>query len=137
MRCPRPILGVPRRAAPIEKALLAYDGSPRSEEALYLAATLAETWGIDLVVVTVEKSKIKAADLLSRAGDYLSNHGIEAVEIHLSGNPGKRILAAAEIHECDAILLGGYGARPVVEMVLGSTADRVLRECKRAVFICQ
>ena len=137
LHSPRPILGVPRRAAPIEKALLAYNGSSKSQEALYLGATLAQSWKIRLVVVTVVRSQPRAEELLDRARDYLTRQKIEAAYIHLIGEPAERILAAAEIYDCDTIILGGYGAQPVVEMVLGSTADRVLQDCRRAVFICQ
>ena len=137
LRCPRPILGIPHQAVPFEKALLAYDGSPKSEEALFLAATLAETWEIKLVVVTVGSSETRSARLLDHVRAYLDSHGITADYIHLSGDPSERILAAADIHNCDTVILGGYGARPVVEMVLGSTADRVLQAGNKAVLICQ
>jgi nucleotide-binding universal stress UspA family protein len=137
LRCPRPILGIPHQAVPFEKALLAYDGSPKSEEALFLAATLAETWGVELVVVTVGGSETRSARHLDHGRDYLDSHSITADYIHLSGDPAERILAAADIHNCDTVILGGYGARPVIEMVLGSTADRVLQAGNKAVFICQ
>ena len=47
-RSPRPILVVPEEAnSAMDRALLAYDGSPKADEALYLATYMARNWGVD------------------------------------------------------------------------------------------
>jgi len=33
--------------------------------------------------------------------------------------------------------MGGYGASPVVEVVLGSVVDQVLRESHKAMLVCR
>ncbi|MFQ5610956.1 MAG: universal stress protein [Anaerolineae bacterium] len=40
-RCPRPVLAVPGGWSPLDRALLAYDGSPKANEALFVAAYLS------------------------------------------------------------------------------------------------
>jgi hypothetical protein len=40
-RCPQPVLAVPGDVSPLVHGLIAYDGSPRAEEALNIAAYLA------------------------------------------------------------------------------------------------
>ncbi len=40
-RCPRPVLTVPEYARPLRSAVLAYDGSAKADEALFIAAYLA------------------------------------------------------------------------------------------------
>jgi nucleotide-binding universal stress UspA family protein len=47
------------------------------------------------------------------------------------------ILTAAQDHDCDLILMGGYGHSPVVEVVLGSAVDEVLRSSRQPVLICR
>jgi hypothetical protein len=51
LRCPRPVLAVPQNVTPLSHALLAYDGSPKAQEALFVAAYLAGRWKISLVVL--------------------------------------------------------------------------------------
>ena len=51
--CTRPILTVPQIASEFRHALLAYDGSPKSKEALFVAAYLGETWQTRLTLITV------------------------------------------------------------------------------------
>ncbi len=47
--CPRPLLAV-LSPSEMKHGLLAFDGSPKATEALYLAAYLAEKWGIELLL---------------------------------------------------------------------------------------
>ncbi len=37
----------------------------------------------------------------------------------------------------DLIVAGGYGSRPVLEVVLGSEVDQLLRESQRPILICR
>jgi len=48
-----------------------------------------------------------------------------------------RYLDAAQENGCDLIVMGGYGFSPVVEIVLGSAVDQVLRESQHPVLICR
>ncbi len=56
-RCPRPVLASPRTVSPLSHALLAYDGRFKSQEALFVAAYLAERWRIPLTVVVAHEKK--------------------------------------------------------------------------------
>jgi nucleotide-binding universal stress UspA family protein len=136
-RCPRPILAVPGKTTPLNSALLAYDGSPKGEEALFVATYLAGTWGIPLVVVTVNENGHRAGEILGRARNYLDSSGVPATFIATRGSPGDEVLRAAEAHSSDLILMGGYGYNPVMEVVLGSAVDQVLRESGRPMLICR
>jgi len=51
--CTRPILTVPLIDSNFQHALLAYDGSPKSKEALFVAAYLGERWQTRLTLITV------------------------------------------------------------------------------------
>ncbi|MCA9960289.1 MAG: universal stress protein [Anaerolineales bacterium] len=136
-RSPRPILAVPRKCSPLQRALLAYDGSAKAEEALFLATYLAEQWHIPLVVVIVQEKNSSSAAMQEHVQKYLSVHEVTATMVIKKGKAAKVIQETAVAHGCDFIIMGGYGARPVVEVVLGSTANDVLRRANMPVLICQ
>jgi nucleotide-binding universal stress UspA family protein len=136
-RCPRPILAVPQVFTPLSSALLAYDGSPKGQEALYAATYLAIQWRIRLAVVAVIEGEHGPDTPLSRARQYLESHDVAADYIEESGRVAEAILRAAATRASDLILIGGYGVNPLVETVLGSTVDQVLRETNKPVLICR
>ena len=166
--CPGPVLAVPELAAsqrPIaaDSALLACDGSPKADEALYLATYLANRWGMSLAVLTVEESgsSVQAqrgapapvaatagqppvdpgagtapgARPLARAREYLERHGVQATYAVRQGPVAEAVLAAAGECSCALIMMGGYGFSPPLQIVLGSAVDQVLRESKLPVLI--
>ena len=135
-RSPRPLILIPSLSPKFEKLLLAYDGSPKAHEALYVSAYLAGKWDMALTVLTVETPRTHI-DTLQSAKDYLEKQGITAEYRFVVDDPAQAILSAADTTRCNAILMGGYGFRPVVEMVLGSAVDQVIRQAKVPVFLCR
>jgi nucleotide-binding universal stress UspA family protein len=136
-RCPRPILAVPQVVSPLSRALLAYDGSPKAQEALYVATYLALQWQIPLTVVTVIEGERGPDSPLDRARHYIESHSAAASYVEQSGPVADAILHTAAAHASDLILIGGYGFNALLEAVIGSTVDQVLREAKQPVLICR
>lgn len=135
-RSPRPVLAVPAYSH-MQHALLAYDGSPKAKEALYVATYIAGTWHIPLTIVTAGK-KPKLNTILEEAKQYLAQHNITPANcIHHHGEAAIKILLTAEKQNCDLIIMGGYGARPMVELIIGSTVDQVLRHTSVPVLVCR
>jgi nucleotide-binding universal stress UspA family protein len=135
--CPRPVLAVPGAATRLDRALLAFDGSSKSEEALYLATYLAGRWKIPLVVLTVREGDRVGEATLGRAVEYARDHDVEPVTELKTGPVDEAILAAAREHACNLILMGGYGLSPLLEFALGSAVDKVLRKAEVPVLICR
>jgi nucleotide-binding universal stress UspA family protein len=136
-RCPRPVMLVPRTASPLERGLLAYDGSPKAEEALFVATYLSNRWDMGLVVVTVMEAGLTSSETLARAQQYLESHGVQATFVEERGPAAGAIMITAEERACDLIIMGGYGSSPMLEVVLGSTVDQVLRTSGRPMLICR
>ncbi len=136
-RCPRPVLVAPGEPTPMNKALLAYDGGPKAQEALFVAAYLAGRWGTALTVVSVDEGHGDPADQLMDAQKYLEHRGIPAETVRAEGPVTEAILATAEQRDIDLLVMGGYGHSPLVGVVMGSVVDQVLRTWRRPVLICR
>jgi nucleotide-binding universal stress UspA family protein len=125
----------------VGRALLAFDGTPKAREALFVAAYVSGRWATPLVVLTVVEGDRVGSPTADDAREYLEAQGIDAEFVLESsegtGTVAESILATAEARGCDLILMGGYGASPVVEVLLGSQVDRVLRESPVPTFICR
>lgn len=62
-----------------------------------------------------------------RASERLEAAGVSVDVFEDSGDPAERILAAAEEHEVDAIVVGGRKRSAVGKALFGSVAQAVLR----------
>jgi nucleotide-binding universal stress UspA family protein len=134
-RCPSPILAVPGITTPLENALLAYDGSPKANEALFIAAYLAIKWRIALAVVTVIDEDEVIGETMDTARSYLESRGVQARYLPERGDVSQAVLNTAEQLGSDVIIMGGYGQGPVLEVVLGSSIDLVLRHSRKPILI--
>lgn len=136
-RCPRPVLALPGKPTAMASSLLAYDGSPKAEEALYLAAYVAGRWSCPLTVVTVEQDELDARTVQARARSYMKKHGVAATYRTAHGDTAQALLDVCRESGSEVMLMGGYGAAPVVEVVFGSTVDEVLRKAQVPLLICR
>lgn len=136
-RCPRPLLMVPGTHRSVNSALLAYDEGPKAQEALFVGTYMAAAWGTRLTILTVEEEGLDAEKILERAQEYLRSNGATAEFLTAPGPVSRAVLANAHSSDADLILIGGYGATPVMEVVLGSAVDYVLRKSDLPILICR
>ncbi len=139
-RASSPVLAVPKIGAhAVNQALLAYDGSPKADEALFIAGHLAERWDISLIVLSVGESEdSQQSQALDHAMRYLERHGVAATPVaETCESVGAGILLTAEAYNVDLIVMGSYGFSPLLEVVLGSAVDLVLHDARRPVLICR
>jgi nucleotide-binding universal stress UspA family protein len=137
-RCAQPLVVVPGDMRPIRNAVLAFDGSEKAKEALYMAAYLVQNWGMELTVLTVVKDEntrkqMEEANQFSK--NYLQKHAVYGKHIIREGWPGEMTLAEAKKLQADCIIMGSYGANPLKEMVWGSAIDYVLEQTEIPVLI--
>ncbi len=134
----RPILAVPGEVSALKRPLLAYDGSRKAQEALFVATYLTGAWQTPLTVVTVSEGRRGRA--ATQARTYLESRGVQAEFIELPKRHqsiGQHILHTAWVQESDLIMMGGYGSAPMVEIALGSSVDEVLRHSMVPILICR
>ncbi len=133
---PVPVMALPGETSPLENILLAYDGSPRGEEALYVATYLAGAWEVPLTVLHVSEGADEAAQPVERAQEYAASCGVEAVLVKYDGPVAAEILVTAEERGCDLIVMGGSHHNPLTDIFLESVIDEVLRSSWIPVLIC-
>ena len=137
VRCPRPVLATPQTVSTLSHALLAFDGSPKAMEAMYVAAYLGSKWSIPLEILVADDSERVDESALTMVKDYFTSHHVKAKYYLDSGTPTESILKISQQEQCDLVIMGGYGYSPLLEVVLGSTVDQVLRESLLPTLICR
>ncbi|MCB0210687.1 MAG: universal stress protein [Anaerolineae bacterium] len=136
-RSARPVLAVPDQPSRFNRALLAYDGSPKAKEALFVATYLAGHWHMPLTVLTVAEGGGVDSAIEADARAYFENHDVEPVFIQKRGSVTDAVLAAAEEQQADLIIMGGYSRSPVQGLLLGDSLDALLNRSKQPILICR
>ncbi|MDX1413483.1 MAG: universal stress protein [Candidatus Promineifilaceae bacterium] len=137
-RCPRPILVIAGETrSGMDHALLAYDGSPKADEALFVTTYLALRYNIKLSVVTV-RTEFTTAAALERARDYLTGHHLVNVQYVVRNEPIYAAIAeTAASLKTDFLIMGGFGFRTGEHIHIGSTVDDALRKFDHPILICR
>jgi nucleotide-binding universal stress UspA family protein len=130
----RPILTVPGKNSPMDNALLAFDGSTKSKEALFVATYLAEKWQTRLMVLTISEDGDKSVQNYARS--YLELHEIQA---DYSSKSGSFDIFLKTIKECqiNLVIMGSYGGTAIKEVILGSAVNYLLRNADCSLLICK
>jgi nucleotide-binding universal stress UspA family protein len=136
-RCAGPVLAVPGAISALHHPLLAYDGSAKAQEGLFVATYLAGRWHLPLTVVMVLEGGHASMEAGAQAREYLTSRGIVATFVQEEGPVAEAILRTAGVHDNDLIITGGYGRSPLLEVALGSAVDHLLRTSRWPVLICQ
>jgi nucleotide-binding universal stress UspA family protein len=132
----RPLLVVPSQATQSKHALLAYDGSDRAKEALFVATYLAEAWKTKLTVFTATTNKL-SADEQDHVKRYLEIHEVEAEYIISEHGAMDYLNKTVKERGIDLVLMGSHGGNVLQQVFIGSTLDYMLRESKVPIFICR
>jgi len=134
-RTPCPILVTVGPARPLERALVAYDGGARADEALFVAAYAAAKWHTEVVVATVADTSRGATAVLDKARSYLEPYGVRADYVERQGPVAETLVAMADERGCDLMLMGSYRYSRWLESLLGGVLERTLRAAGRPVMV--
>lgn len=134
----RPVLFAPvADQPPARKGLLVHDTRRKFDEAVFLAAYLAEQWHLELVVLPIGNGR-NTAGVTTRVRDYLALHEVSApfLEPARPNNTlAEAILAAASESEADLIILPGSGRGRDHHPRLDETIVAVLRRWPGTVWV--
>ena len=135
-RSSRPIFAIPGKVSTLQHALLAFDGSPKSKEALFVATYLAEQWQTKLTILTGLADTDLDSSSQSFAQNYLEFNEIEADFINRKYS-AEMLNATAEEIQADLLIMGGYSGSILKEMTVGSSVNFMLRESQLPILICR
>lgn len=156
----RPVLVARAPGHGLRQAVLATDGSPHSAEAARFAAALPQSPELHWTALHV----VRPAVLRSLLPEYRERHGDRATEIGRlqraeaeqlaegaaailrgagrdgspairDGDPVAEIVECAREHQADLIVAGARGVSPIQALLVGSVADRLLREAHCSVLL--
>jgi nucleotide-binding universal stress UspA family protein len=134
---------VGRRHSQFKKILVAYDGSAQSDKSTERALALAQSLDAKVLLFAVarppEPATIVEVDaMLDDAREHFEEHfkriaqcakdlGVELQTDIAVGHPVEQIVHRAETDHVDLIVLGRRGKSRFERMLVGSTAEKVLR----------
>jgi nucleotide-binding universal stress UspA family protein len=132
-----------RRRSQFKKLLIGFDGSPQSEKATESALALARSLDAKVLLFAVarppEPATIVEVDaMIDDAREHFEAQfkkiaeRASALEVELAtaiavGHPVEQIVHRAELDQVDLIVLGRRGKSRFEKMLVGSTAEKVLR----------
>jgi nucleotide-binding universal stress UspA family protein len=134
-KCSKPVLVTPMQFADIQAPLLAYDGSQRASAAMHVAAEVCTQLSLPLAVLTVCREAEQGEKIVDQARRYLASYALPTRTFVVAGHAYERIPAEIREHSYDLLFMGTHGHSRIIEMVLGSTTEYVLRNAPCPVFL--
>jgi nucleotide-binding universal stress UspA family protein len=137
----RPVLCIPSDAPPsIGKILCPVNFTPIARVALEQAATLAETFDAEILIVHVTDAIDHASDVAGEFAAWIEPHvrnRCRYSHVLVSGNAAEKTIRLAHAANADLIVLGAQHKRFAHATVLGTTTERVVRFARKPVWACQ
>ncbi|MCG6964728.1 MAG: universal stress protein [Acidobacteria bacterium] len=128
-----PVLVSSKETGPLAHILIALDNGQRARHALRWGGELARALEAGVTLVHADGESGDGQQLLQNALDYLRPLEIEVDTRLESGNPVKAIERVAAECSADLICMGSHTHSRLIEMVLGSTTEAILRRLDTAV----
>jgi nucleotide-binding universal stress UspA family protein len=138
----------------MNKILVAADGSDSAAEAVEFGIELAAEHGAELILVHVvpaldivpasgfgiggafpHEPSIEDRALLEDAAAIAEEHDVRSTPVLLAGDTVDEIVAFADSHDVDLIVVGSRGHGTMAKVLLGSVSRGVLAESKRPVMV--
>jgi nucleotide-binding universal stress UspA family protein len=127
----------------VNAIVVGFDGSPAAERALERAATLSGADGrVVVVTASVSVPATSVVDdpvvggpspaerdaLLERAAATLRSRGIEPELVAADAGPTEALVDAARAHDAALIVVGRMGSDYATRVIVGSTAEGIVRQ---------
>lgn len=125
----KPCLVTSRQFKPIERVLIAYDGSPTGQKMLQFLVDSPIFKGLQLHLITITKNRAEptASARLNQAEQTIRLAGFESVSHLLEGESEKAIAQYITEQNISLLLMGAYGHSRIRHLVIGSTTAQMLR----------
>jgi nucleotide-binding universal stress UspA family protein len=131
----RPVLVASRAFKPIERVLVAYDGSRLAMKAVDRIARSSFFVGLSVTVVTVGDASAAAKKGLEDAKALLDAAGHDVRTCLKEGRPEEVLGRLVEDEDHGLLVMGAYGHSRIRSFVIGSTTTEMVRSCKVPVLL--
>jgi nucleotide-binding universal stress UspA family protein len=140
-----------------KRILVPLDGSRRAEQALPVAARLAQASGARVVLLRVVSMANQFANYvameplitereidlrLEEAKDYLRNlahsgamHGVDTKTVVFFGQPAANILSVVDLQQIDLVVMCSHGYTGMTRWLMGSVAEKVAHSAPAPVLV--
>jgi nucleotide-binding universal stress UspA family protein len=125
-----PLLVGGKKTSSLHRLLLAYHGQAHANDALSLTAKLQHALSAEVIVIAISEDtdSSNGAVSLEEIKNRLAHSDLTAYRFLTGkGRPENEIAAVALANDVDLIILGRYRHSAVLEWLVGSTVDRLLR----------
>lgn len=125
----KPCLVTSRQYKPIQRLLLAYDGSSSCQKMLQFLVDSPVFTGLNLHIVSVAKNAVDATAIarLEEAKQQARRGGFEPICCLLEGAPEQVIANYITEQDISLLLMGAYGHSRIRHLIIGSTTAQMLR----------
>lgn len=153
------LLDLRRHEQPLQRILIALDGSPLAERALEPALALGQPMQAEYTLIQavdtqvlayaaslpaigvddqlMEQQREAAASYLAEQAAQLAERGLKVETVVTYGSPASAILKYAQRKRMDLIGLATHGRSGLQRALLGSVADKIVRGATVPVLLCR
>lgn len=125
----RPLLVASRQFKPIERFLIAFDGSATARKGIEMIAGSALLKGFSCHVVTAGNDTAELRDHLRWAQEQLSGAGFN-VETRVQAGAADAVISDyVTRNPIDLLVMGAYGHTRIRQFIVGSTTTAMIRTC--------
>lgn len=125
----RPILVASRAFRPIQRMLVAFDGSASARKAVELAAHSPLLAGLECHLVMAGAEAPANVAHIAWARELLDAAGIPARIETIPGHADTVIADYVRSHSIDLVAMGAYGHSRIRQLIVGSTTTTMVRSC--------
>jgi nucleotide-binding universal stress UspA family protein len=134
-RSATPVLLAESTSRPMNKALVLFDGSHSANRALKLAADLALHTGVELKILTADDDAVRGRVTQEEARSYLGPLSLQATYALMPGRAVKAAIGVLDHDPADIVVLGMRGHSALHHLILGSTAEQLMRSVELPVLL--
>jgi len=138
---------VAKKQTPLQRILVAVDGSIYSDKAVEYAVQLAKKYRLNLAVLHVDEDNVirvegpQVLEVIGTVGEYVLENaskkvlGLPFSKLLKQGKPAETIIKVAHKGKIDLIVVGSRGQNAVKRFLLGSVSDEISKNARSSVLI--
>jgi len=126
----RPVLVAARTFRPIERFMIAFDGSATTRRCVEMVAASPLLAGLRCDLLMVGENSASTAEQIGWAKATLAAAGFAADALIIPGQAEAVIAQQVAERGTNLLVMGAYGHSRIRTMIVGSTTTQVLRNCR-------